>query len=133
MTEKFNEYNLEKIPKDKYELIRTVQDCEGTVIILEGYKYKLNIKFGFVDALRICDEGRRIKTYNEVKGIEEYRKDFNGIPIYTVSNSKFYKWIVDESIGFYTDCTHYVVITINDIVDIISSEPPSITISNIGL
>jgi hypothetical protein len=128
MKEKWIEYISEKIPIGKYELLKVTQDIDGTVVMLESKENFLIIKFDFVDALRICDEGRRIRTYNDAEGIQVYRKDFCGTPLYQVHNSQFYEWLVEESVGFYDDFKHYAIITLNDIVDILTSSTPFIEV-----
>lgn len=89
---------------------------------------KVIIVFEFADAIRVCDEGRRIKTYNECEGIQNYRKDFFGYPIYIVFNSSFNQWIVEESVGIYTNLSRYSIVTQNDLIDVISAKPPEIKV-----
>lgn len=129
MQEKWRVYNDSGIPEGHYEVLEILQNKNGTNIILESEKSKVLLKFGFIDALRVCDEGRRIKTYNEVEEIQTYRNDFVGVPLYLVDNSKFCQWIMKESAGFYTNGLHFAVVTINDIVDIISPYPPKIIVN----
>ena len=76
----------------------------------------------------MSDEGRRIKTYQESEGLQTYRENFNGNPIYIVENSLFNKWMIEESAGIYTDSTHYAIVTMNDIVDVLSYQEPIINV-----
>lgn len=131
MKEKWTEYKSDKIPKGKYEVNQILQNEEGTIIELESELHTLTIMFEFTDAVRISDEGRRIRTYNGVSDIQPYRETFFGNPLYEVMNSEFCEWLIIESAGFYTDFKHYAIMTINDIVDIVSSVPPVIQINNI--
>ena len=131
MHEQWKEYIPNTIPKGNYEVISVTQDSKGTIIVVQSDYHNITISFEFADALRICDEGRRIKTYNEAEGIQLYRKDFYGTPLYQVINSRFYDWLVQESAGFYTEFNHYAIVTLNDIVDIISSSPPEILIESL--
>lgn len=124
-------YATEKIPIGKYEVIEIIQNSNGTEIDMESEEHKMIIKFEFADALRVSDEGRRIRTYNKIIEIQNYRKDFNGVPLYEAFNSEFYNWAKKESAGYYTDFRHYVIITMNDIVDIISSCSPEIIVSKL--
>lgn len=78
MDEKWNIYKGDIVPVDKYEVISVSQSCEGTKIILEGNTYTLEVQFGSTDSFRITDEGGRLRTYNEVKSIQEYRNEFIG-------------------------------------------------------
>lgn len=130
MVEKWKKYKENIIPEAQYEITEILQNAGGTSVTLESERKKIVIKFGFVDALRACDEGRRIKTYNDVDELQNYRGNFIGSPLYLVDDSLFCKWIVEESVGFYTDSLHYAVVTMNDIIDVLSSEPPEIIVSD---
>lgn len=130
MIEKWKKYEENLLPDGQYEIIEVSQNMEGTTILLESESRKIIIKFGFVDALRACDEGRRIRTYNEVEELQSYRTNFVGSPLYLVEDSKFCKWISEESAGFCVDSLHYAVVTMNDIVDVLSSAPPEIIVSD---
>ncbi|MBO0466622.1 hypothetical protein JZO73_03640 [Enterococcus plantarum] len=125
MLERWYEYDDSNIPIDTYEVSEIVQNLEGTIIKLVGKENNIDVIFGFVDSLRITDEGRRIRTYNEVAGIQKYRENFVGNPIYKVEQSKYVEWIEKESGGFCGDVEHYVIITENDLIDIISTFPPA--------
>jgi len=132
MKEIWKVYRDDIIPTGKYEVISVSQDYEGTKVVLEGNECSVEILFGSVDSLRITDEGRRLRTYNEVESIQEYRTNFNGLPLYTVENSEFVEWIAKESAGFYTDSTHYAIMTIDDIVDIVALFPPEVSVKPIA-
>lgn len=128
MEEIWNVYRDDIIPVDNYEVISVSQSCEGTKIILEGNTYTLEIQFCSADSLRITDEGGRLRTYNEVESVQEYRKNFIGWPLFTVDNSEFLNWLIKESAGFYVDYIHYAIMTVNDVVDIAAVFPPEITV-----
>lgn len=128
--EKWLIYKEDFIPLDNYEVLEIVQNVEGTKITMGGNSNDLIIKFSFIDSLRVSDEGRRLRTYNEVEEIQKYREEFYGNPLYKVQNSEFLKWIEIESAGIYTDMVHYAIVTINNIVDMVSSFPPEIEIKN---
>lgn len=127
MLEKWHEYNQTDVPIDTYEVSEVIQNSEGTVIKLMGEKNNMDITFGFVDSLRITDEGRRIRTYNENESIQKYRENFIGNPLYKVEQSEYFEWIKKESAGFSTDLEHYAIITENDLIDVLSTFPPTIT------
>jgi len=128
MKEQWKNYVEDEIPFDNYEVSEVVQNAEGTKIVLCGSANILTVKFVWTDSLRITDEGRRIRTYNEVKEIQEYRKNFYGNPLYIVENSEFVEWIKLEMDGFYMNKVHYVIMTLNDIVDVLATDSPEITI-----
>ena len=50
----------ENLPHDRYEVTEVLQNSNGTKIVLEGLSHIVTVNFGFVEALCICDEGRRI-------------------------------------------------------------------------
>lgn len=128
---KFGKSMDDSIPIDNYDVICVSQSCEGTKIVLEGNQCNLEIQFWSVDSLRATDEGRRLRTYNEVESIQDYRKNFIGLPLFTVDNSEFVNWVAKESAGFCTDSIHYAIMTIDDIVDIVAPFPPEITVKPI--
>ena len=122
------------LPSDKYEITEIVQNKEGLSIVLLGELYKIKIAFGFVNSFCVFDEGARIKSYNDIVELQEYRKNkFNGNPMYyALLNSPFKRWLIDESCGFCQDVKHYMIVTINDIVDIASPFAPLIEVDLIG-
>lgn len=126
MQENWFVYGEKEISIDCYEVIEIIQNSDGTRIKLDGEKHHIEIEFGFVDSLRTTDEGRRIRTYNEIDAIQTYRENFIGYPLYKVENSEYIQWIEKESAGFCIGVSHYTVMTENDIVDVISSFPPKI-------
>ena len=131
MSEKWEVYREDIIPKGYYEVTNISQNGDGTKINLESEKYAIKIVFNFVDSFRATDEGRRIRTYHEIKEIQEYRNEFIGYPLYVVEDSEYEAWVVLESAGFSTDSTHYAVMTIDDIVDVVSPFPPEVTVEEI--
>lgn len=124
--EQWIEYNPDKMLYDDYEVYEITRNEHGTVIKLTGLNQDLNILFGFVDSLRFTDEGRRIATYNDVEILQKYRENFIGNPIYKIENSSYIDWLDVESAGFLGDVEHYVIVTRNDIIDIVSGIPPRI-------
>lgn len=133
MKEQWIEYKENDIPKGIYEVVQVLQDAEGTKIQLESNGCKVIIIFEFADAIRICDEGRRIKTYNECEEIQNYRKNFFGHPIYMVYHSEFSNWVIEESLGIYSNLNHYAIITQNDLIDVLSEQSPEIKINYIQI
>lgn len=120
------------LPNDNYEIIEIVQNKAGLNIILLGNQYKITIKFGFVKSFCEFDEGARIKSYNEIVEIQDYRKNkFYGNPIYSSFKTPFTNWLNEESCGFCHDVKHYMIVTINDMVDIASQFPPVIEVDMI--
>lgn len=60
--------------------------------------------------------------------VTKMKEKWIGIPLYKVANSKYCQRLIGESVGFYTEFSHYAIITINDIVDIISTDEPQISV-----
>lgn len=119
------------IPQDQYEVSSVLQDKNGTLITLEGKYNKLTIHFGAIGCICISDEGCRIETYNnnETKEIIEYQLNkFYGNPLFVATNDNdFTLWLKKESCGFSNSLNHYLIITINDLIDIASPFPPKIS------
>ncbi len=121
-----------EVPDDCYEVTSVVRDGDGTRILLTGERCVLMVEFGFVEALRICDEGRRIQSYHQIGDLQGYRKrNFCGNPIFRVGgDSDFSEWLKSESCGFSFRDELYAVITQNDFIDIAAAFPPKIKAEN---
>ncbi|WP_314065420.1 hypothetical protein [uncultured Vagococcus sp.] len=104
---------------------------DGTTIKLLGDEQNLEIYVNFVDSICMTDEGRRIETYDSMEELQVYREKFYGNPIYEKSTSKYIDWLKKESLGFMGEVTHYMIVTRDDMIDIISSFPPQITVHEI--
>lgn len=128
MNEIWKAFKLDEKLCDSYDVSYIMQNSEGTSIRLIGDLNEIIVRFCFVDSFRVTDEGRRLETYNSVDIIQEYREDFYGNPIFLINNSKYVDWIKKESLGFCAEISHYVIITRDDVIDIISSEQPKIEI-----
>lgn len=122
-------YNNE-IPDDYYEFMSVLQDINGTLITLDGINNEVKIRFGAVDSICVTDWCSRIETYNngKTKALNEYRlKNFYGNPFFiATAETDFTLWLKKESCGFSeaNGVGHYLIITLNDIVDIASVFPP---------
>ena len=122
------------IPDDNYEVMSVLQDINGTLITLDGINNEVKIRFGAVDSICVTDEGLRMETYlnGKTKVLNEYRaKKFYGNPFFiATSESDFTLWLKKESWGFSEGVGHYLIITLNHIVDIASVFPPQEIIIN---
>ncbi len=122
------------IPDDNYEVMTVKRGINGTLITLDGINNEVKIRFGAVDCICVTDEGSRIETYNngKTKALNDYRlKNFYGNPFFiATSENDFTLWLNKESYGFSEarHVSHYLIITLNDIVDIASVFPPKISI-----
>lgn len=92
----------------------------GLEIFCETAAYDLWV-FRFCDHLtyRMMDEGDALEILSELgKGKK--------IGVYKVENSDFLQWFHRQSCGIRVDddLTHYSIITLNDIIDVIAFSPP---------
>lgn len=122
------------IPDDYYEVMSILQDRNGTLITLDGINNEVKIRFGAVDSICDTDEGSRMETYlnGKTKELNEYRaKKFYGNAFFVATaETDFTLWLKKESWGFSEGVGHYLIITLNDIVDIASVFPPQEIIIN---
>ena len=122
------------IPDDYYEVMTVKRGMNGTLITLDGVNNRIKIRFGAVDSICVTDEGLRMETYlnGKTKVLNEYRaKKFYGNPFFiATSESDFTLWLKKESWGFSEGVGHYLIITLNHIVDIASVFPPQEIIIN---
>lgn len=122
------------IPDDYYEVMSILQDRNGTLITLDGINNEVKIRFGAVDSICDTDEGSRMETYlnGKTKELNEYRaKKFYGNPFFVATaETDITLWLKKESWGFSEGVGHYLIITLNDIVDIASVFPPQEIIIN---
>ena len=129
--EKWQEAFIGKIPKELYQMQLINGEKQGLTIELSSNRTCVVIKFGIVQAVRMLDEGfvqSNLYCDNEIK---KYKDDnFQNI-IYEVQEGEFGKQInqISDGYGEYLNLRHYVVITPNYNVDIITEWEPTIEIS----
>ena len=126
----------DKIPEGQYTVTTFVQNLEGTKIVLDD---EINIVEIFFDGvpflLRICEEGVRMRTWGEVQFKYQDKFFFRNHFFYQVQNSALTKWTIEESCGFFNEeqLKHYCVVTSEEIIDIIASFEPIVTVSMVPL
>lgn len=116
---------LKKLIDDKNGLTLEFNDELGTTIISVEFENQ-------VVSYRNSDEGKRLKTLEFLN--EKYGKIFySEWSFFKVANSLYLKWLNDETYDIYADynINHYVFLTGNDIIDVLSSYPPKIKIKGI--
>ncbi|WP_236690778.1 hypothetical protein [Lysinibacillus xylanilyticus] len=121
---------LNEIP-NKIWLESLLQDRNGLKIQFESENdKKIDIIFWGNTALscRITDEEDMLQSINYWS--EECGDDFFTWPLYKSNNSSFVKWFNEESCEKFADknIEHYVFITEDDIVEVISAIAPQIII-----
>lgn len=97
------------------ELILSSGDSE------EGNKVK--VLFYWIYSFRLTDEGDLLKMQQEQNG--EMRTGF-----YIVENSKYLEWFNEQNGNVHDGMVHYMLSTVDDVIDILASITPSISISS---
>ena len=131
--EEWRKWEVENVPKGEYEIMKIVQDIDGTRIEMEDDVNTIQVIYGFVLGIRIFDEGTRLKTIMETQHKHSDRGFFVNWPFYKVEDSELKKWIVEESYKIYEhhECMHIAIVTPNDVVDILSTYEPTIIVTSI--
>ncbi|EDT4881533.1 hypothetical protein B6B03_004688, partial [Salmonella enterica subsp. enterica serovar Berta] len=73
-------------------------------------------------SFRVTDEGDLLKMLGEQKGKMR-------VGIYKVEDSSYLEWFNDQSFNIHEKekIIHYLIVTVNDIIDVLSSESPVIS------
>lgn len=93
------------------ELILSLENC--------GRHIKAKVLFDWVYSFRVTDEGDLLKMQNEQKG-----EMLTGL--YFVEESQYLEWFNEQSANIHDDAVHYMLSTVDDVIDILSSVEPSI-------
>lgn len=121
-----------EIPMGNYQSL--VQNGEGLgfQIKLESNDNIVNISFGIVSAFRMLDEGVVLSGVFSKTEIDKYKKDNFSNIIYKIENGEFGNFIDNASSGLYNylNFTHYLIITMNYIIEVISRWEPNIEVMN---
>jgi hypothetical protein len=115
------------IALDRPEIVDLV-DANGLRLRLRSHDSPLIVAtFGGYQAFRKRDESFAGKTIDILVGSIRPENRFHWL--YELHESEFLDWFEDESLGIVAgpDLRHYMIVTANDIVDVISTEPPSIS------
>ncbi|CAI0827881.1 hypothetical protein [Serratia fonticola] len=83
---------------------------------------KINLLFDWIYSFRVIDEGDLLKMQQEQKG-----EMLTGL--YIVENSKYLEWFNEQSGNAYDGVVHYMLSTVEDVIDILASISPSVSIS----
>ncbi|WP_291584037.1 hypothetical protein [Clostridium sp. UBA6640] len=129
--ERWEEIYKNTIPVGKYKTLVKNGEEVGLIIKLEDNEYIVNIDFGIVSAFRMLDEGIALKGIFDENEILKYKKNNFSNTIYKIQDGEFGKFIKRSSneLYDYLDLEHYVIITMNYIIEVISEWEPSIEIS----
>lgn len=96
----------------------------------EYFEKKVIVRFeDGVLSYRNTDEGSLLKTWDKLD--QQYNGSFySNWPLFKIKNSKYLKWFFEESMGIYEreKVEHYVFITPDDVIEVLSAYPPKILI-----
>lgn len=104
-----------------------LDDKKGFTVMLADsvdFKEKYAINFGWVYSYRVSNESFRLKLLDEL-----YRNDlYKNHQFFFVENSEWVSWLHTETKGVYDahNIKHYLIVTPEDVVDILSEQPPTI-------
>ena len=87
----------------------------------EGSKVK--VLFDWIHSFRVTDEGDLLKMQEEPNGMM-----LTGL--YRVEKSKYLEWFNEQNGNIHDGIVNYMFSTIDDVIDILASISPSISISN---
>ncbi len=128
--EKWKEVFNGIIPVDIYQVQIMNGEETGLIIKLLGRSNQVIFKFGVVLAVRMFDEGIvQTGVYSDYE-IEKFKdSNFQNV-IYEVQNGEFGKKILEISGGYLNpfDLKHYIMVTQNYNLDIITEFEPNIEI-----
>lgn len=128
--EQWKEVFKGEIPEGEYQVYLKSGEERGTVIELESKEHMVNIIFGVVSAIRMLDEGIVLKGVFDEHQIQKYKKGGFANTIYEIEGGEFGKFT--ESIAGelyeYLGLKHYIIITMNYLIEVISEWEPQINI-----
>lgn len=129
--ERWKEVFAGVIPKAVYQMQLINGEKQGLIIELSSSHACITINFGMVHAIRILDEGivqSNLYSENEIRKYKD--NDFQNI-IYEVQDGEFAEHVnrISDGYGEALKLKHYVVITQNYNIDIVTEWEPTIEIS----
>jgi hypothetical protein len=87
-----------------------------------GEDNKVKVLFDWVYSFRVTDEGDLLKMQEEQKG-----EMLTGL--YTIEKSQYLEWFNEQSANVHDDVVHYMLSTVDDVIDILSSVAPSVEVT----
>lgn len=128
--ENWHEVFIGQIPKELYQMQLINGEKQGLTIELSSARVCVIIKFGVVQAVRMLDEGIVQRDLYSDSEIKRYKEDGFSNVIYEVQEGEFGKQInqIADGYGKYLNLRHYVVITQNYNVDIITGWEPTVEV-----
>lgn len=128
--EKWERWTVNPEIPAKLELQALIDDKDGLRLVLtDVHENTYTFLFdGLVLSYRNTDEGTLIKTLEHL-----YKHDdpdfFGDWTLFQVTDSSYLKWLAEESTNIYEmvyNIQHYVFLTSNDVIEVLSTEPPTL-------
>lgn len=132
MREEWVELKRYGIPPGEYVVTRLLQDSAGTDIRLESESHAAGIFFdGFPLLLRNTDSNGRMRTWSEAQLKYRNKSLFRYAFFFEVKGSALIDWCMEEGCGLYdaTAYRHYCIVTANEVIDIVASFEPAVTVT----
>ncbi|MEQ4510343.1 MAG: hypothetical protein ABN480_07055 [Dickeya sp.] len=82
---------------------------------------RVKVFFDWIYSFRVIDESDLLKMLEEQNGAMT-------TGIYYVEESKYLEWFNEQSGNIHENVVHYMFVTINDVIDVLSSVEPSMKI-----
>lgn len=138
MNNKVHEFDEEwimlgDIPNGEFGMTSFQQNMDDMRIILEDEEHQVDIFFDGNPVLYRCtDEGIRMRTWGAAQRKYNDRYFFRKRHVFEVKNSALIEWCAEESMGFCQTryLRHYCIVTGDDLIDIVASFEPKITVSS---
>ena len=118
------------IPKENYQTQLSNGRFQGLILKLKGRFHCVVLKFGIVQAIRILDEGIVQNDLYSCSSLSNLKSEGFKDIIYEVIDGEFGKKIQNISCGYYDTLEerHYVIITNDYNIDVVTEWQPEITI-----
>lgn len=118
------------IPVGHYQSKIENGEENGLIIKLESNEYICNIDYEIVPAFRMLDEGLIMDELFNDDEVLKYKKANFSNTIYKIENGEFKEFIqkINKNINEYLELTHYLIITMNYVIEVISQWDPDIEV-----
>jgi len=128
--EKWKEVFIGKIPEGTYQMQIKNGEETGLVIELSNECICTILKFGSVCAVRMLEEGISQRNLYDENEMSKFREGHFKNVIYEITEGKFWNQINDISDGYgeILDLKHYVIVSANYNVDIVTEWEPEIEV-----
>lgn len=129
--EKWNEIYEGIIPIGEYLVEITNGEEKGLIIKLESIVNLVKIDFGEVQAIRVFDEGILLQGIFKESEVGKFKENNFPNTIYRIVNGEFENSVRKISGEIYDilNLKHYVIITLNYVIEIISQWEPEIKVN----